>query len=67
LRQAVQEPGGEELIVNRQLIQRPPKLKGVGTALLVFARTRSMELGYKGRVGLHSLPGVLITKIGQEP
>jgi len=42
---------------NRQFIQRPPKLKGVGTALLVFARTRSIELGYEGRVGLHSLPG----------
>lgn len=42
---------------NRQFIQRPPKLKGVGTALLAFARTRSIELGYEGRVGLHSLPG----------
>lgn len=43
---------------NRSSIQRPPKLKGVGTAFLVFARTRSLELGYEGRVGLHSLPGV---------
>ncbi len=42
---------------NRQFIQRQPKLKGVGTALLVFARTRSIELGYEGRVGLHSLSG----------
>ena len=42
---------------NRETIQRPPKLKGVGTALLAFARTRSVELGYEGRVGLHSLPG----------
>ncbi|MBG1265440.1 GNAT family N-acetyltransferase [Nostoc sp. WHI] len=42
---------------NREFIQRPPKLKGVGTALLTFARNRSVELGYEGRVGLHSLPG----------
>lgn len=42
---------------NRAYIQRPPKLKGVGTAFLAFARTRSLELGYEGRVGLHSLPG----------
>ncbi|GAB1544642.1 hypothetical protein NUACC21_73180 [Scytonema sp. NUACC21] len=31
--------------------------KGVGTALLRFARLLSVELGYEGRVGLHSLPG----------
>lgn len=43
---------------NRPYIQIPPKLKGVGTAFLAFARTRSLELGYEGRVGLHSLPGV---------
>ncbi|MBD2457725.1 GNAT family N-acetyltransferase [Nostoc sp. FACHB-87] len=43
---------------NREAIQRPPKYKGVGTALLSFARKRSLELGYEGRVGLHSLPGV---------
>ncbi|MBD2496734.1 MAG: GNAT family N-acetyltransferase [Nostoc sp. TH1S01] len=42
---------------NREVIQRPPKYKGVGTALLSFARTRSLELGFEGRVGLHSLPG----------
>lgn len=42
---------------NREVIQRPPKFKGVGTALLRFARSRSVELGYEGRVGLHSLPG----------
>jgi len=42
---------------NREFIQRPPKLKGVGTILLAFARNRSLELGYEGRVGLHSLPG----------
>ncbi|WP_341531636.1 GNAT family N-acetyltransferase (plasmid) [Nostoc sp. UHCC 0302] len=43
---------------NRQILQRPPRLKGVGSVLLAFARTRSIELGYEGRVGLHSLPGV---------
>ena len=43
--------------LNREIIQRPPKLQGVGTALLLFAQNRSLELGYSGRVGLHSLPG----------
>ena len=42
---------------NREAVRRPPELKGVGTALLLFARQRSLELGYEGRVGLHSLPG----------
>jgi GNAT superfamily N-acetyltransferase len=42
---------------NRKAIQRPQKFKGVGTALLEFARNRSIELGYEGRVGLHCLPG----------
>ncbi len=42
---------------NRQDIQHPPRYKGVGTAFLVFARSHSLELGYEGRVGLHSLPG----------
>ncbi len=43
---------------NRKVIQRPPKLKGVGKALLLFTRSRSLQLGYEGRVGLHSLPGI---------
>lgn len=43
---------------NREVIQSPPKYKGVGTALLNFARKRSLELGFEGRVGLNSLPGV---------
>ena len=38
-------------------MQRPPRYKGVGSVFLLFARTRSLELGYEGRVGLHSLPG----------
>ncbi|MGH1393621.1 MAG: GNAT family N-acetyltransferase [Trichormus sp.] len=41
---------------NRIEIQYPPQFKGVGQALLNFARIRSVELGYAGRVGLHSLP-----------
>ena len=42
---------------NRKAIQPRPELRGVGTALLLFARQRSWELGYEGRVGLHALPG----------
>jgi hypothetical protein len=42
---------------NRKPIQHPPRYKGIGTELLLFARIRSVRLGYKGRVGLHSLPG----------
>ncbi|WP_346293688.1 GNAT family N-acetyltransferase [Sphaerothrix gracilis] len=42
---------------NRKIIQPRPELRGVGTALLLFARQRSLELGYEGRIGLHALPG----------
>lgn len=42
---------------NRQRVSQPPRFKAVGTALLVFSRLRSLELGYEGRVGLHALPG----------
>ena len=42
---------------NRIEIERPPWFKQVGRVLLLYARQRSMELGYSGRVGLHSLPG----------
>jgi hypothetical protein len=42
---------------NRKTIQKPPELKGVGTVLLNFARFRSLNLGYEGRVALHALPG----------
>jgi GNAT superfamily N-acetyltransferase len=41
---------------NRRDIQQPPYLFGVGNALLDFARQRSLELGCRGRVGLHALP-----------
>lgn len=43
---------------NRTDIEQPPWLKGVGRLLLLFARQRSVELDYRGRVGLHSLPNV---------
>lgn len=42
---------------NRKEIQRLPRYRGVGSNLLRYARIRSVELGYGGRVGLHSLPG----------
>ena len=42
---------------NRRLLEDPPYLVGVGRALVLFARQRSVELGYGGRVGLHALPG----------
>lgn len=42
---------------NRQLLEDPPYFRGVGQTLLLFARQRSLELGYGGRVGLHALPG----------
>jgi hypothetical protein len=41
---------------NRAEIQNPPQYKKVGTVLLKWARFRSVELKYGGRVGLHSLP-----------
>ncbi|MEM8809436.1 MAG: hypothetical protein AAGF01_25725 [Cyanobacteria bacterium P01_G01_bin.38] len=43
---------------NRLPIEQPPWLRGIGRRLLTFARLRSVELGYGGRVGLHSLPNV---------
>ena len=41
---------------NRTVIEQPPWFKRVGASLLLFARQRSVDLGYEGRVGLHSLP-----------
>lgn len=41
---------------NRKQLQTPPLFRRVGTLLLNFSRIRSLALGYKGRVGLHSLP-----------
>lgn len=42
---------------NRRWLDDPPYLQGVGRSLLLFARQRSLDLGYEGRVGLHALPG----------
>jgi len=42
---------------NRRSINPDPWLRGVGTVLLQFARKRSLDLGYQGRLGLHALPG----------
>lgn len=42
---------------NQIIIEDPPFFVGVGRALLLFARRRSEQLGYRGRVGLHALPG----------
>lgn len=42
---------------NRRLINPDPWLQGIGTILLQFARKRSLDLGYQGRLGLHALPG----------
>lgn len=41
---------------NRRSIENPPMYKGIGSSLLNFAITRSFDLDYKGRLGLHSLP-----------
>ena len=40
---------------NRRVIENPPYFVGIGRALLLVARQRSVELGYGGRVGLHSI------------
>jgi hypothetical protein len=42
---------------NRRRVNPDPYLFGVSRLLLQFARRRSLELGYNGRVGLHALPG----------
>jgi hypothetical protein len=41
---------------NRKSLQNPPDYKGVGSTLLGFAINLSLDLEYKGRIGLHSLP-----------
>lgn len=41
---------------NRISLKDPPDYKGVGSIFLEFSKQRSIELGYKGRVGLHALP-----------
>jgi hypothetical protein len=41
---------------NRTDLGGKPRYRGVGTALLAAAVALSLEEGFKGRVGLHSLP-----------
>jgi len=41
---------------NRPEIQTPPRYRGVGTVMVGAAVELSRELGYRGRIGLHSLP-----------
>ncbi|MEA5480127.1 GNAT family N-acetyltransferase [Pseudanabaena galeata UHCC 0370] len=41
---------------NRFSFQPDPMLQRIGSNLLRFAKFRSQQLGYKGLVGLHSLP-----------
>ena len=41
---------------NRPEIQKPPRYRGVGTVMIVAAIELSRDLGYRGRIGLHSLP-----------
>ena len=41
---------------NRPEFGRVPRLRGVGSALLTAAVALSVEEGFKGRIGLHSLP-----------
>jgi hypothetical protein len=41
---------------NRPDLGQQPRLRGVGTALLSAAVALSVDEGFKGRIGLHSLP-----------
>ncbi|WP_245270123.1 GNAT family N-acetyltransferase [Nitrobacter hamburgensis] len=41
---------------NRPDLEQRPQLKGVGMALLTAAIALSEQEGYRGRIGLHSLP-----------
>lgn len=41
---------------NRQRVQSPPRFRTVGRTLLQYSIVRSLELGYAGSIGLHSLP-----------
>ena len=44
---------------NRGRIRRPRLVIGCGSAMLWAARSLSEQSGWKGRIGLHSLPGAL--------
>jgi len=41
---------------NRPELGAPPRLRGVGSALIAAAIALSEDEGFKGRIGLHSLP-----------
>lgn len=41
---------------NRAEVQRPPRYSGVGGVFIDAAIQSSLDAGYQGRVGLHSLP-----------
>lgn len=41
---------------NRAKIQKPKRFRGVGTVMMAAAIQLSLDLGFKGRIGLHSLP-----------
>jgi hypothetical protein len=41
---------------NRPEVQKPTRYRGVGTVMIAAAVQLSFELGYRGRVALHSLP-----------
>src|ERR1017187_2324740 len=41
---------------NRPEIQTPQRYRGVGTVMVTAAVELSWDLGYRGRIGLHSLP-----------
>jgi hypothetical protein len=41
---------------NRPELGMPPRLRGVGTALVSAVVELSVDEGFKGRIGLHSLP-----------
>ena len=41
---------------NRPKLQAPPRFRGVGQVFILAAIETSREAGFKGRVGLHSLP-----------
>lgn len=41
---------------NRPELQNPPKFRGVGRIFILAAIQASLDTGYKGRLGLHSLP-----------
>jgi hypothetical protein len=44
---------------NRRSSRNPPGFSGCGSAMIRVAVMRSSDLGFSGRVGLHSLPGAL--------